>query len=78
MAVDPDSYAVTNAVIALAKGLHIPVVAEGVESAIHKDLLLGAFCDEAQGYFYSIPIPMEGIRDAIYSIEHPEIPMAIV
>jgi diguanylate cyclase (GGDEF)-like protein/PAS domain S-box-containing protein len=70
MAVDPDSHAVTNAVIALAKGLHIPVVAEGVETAVHRDLLLGEGCDEAQGHFYSRPLPMEGMRDAIYAIEH--------
>ncbi len=70
MTVDPDSHAVTNAVIALAKGLRIPVVAEGVETSLHRDLLLLEGCDEAQGYLYSRPLPMEDIRDAIHAIEH--------
>jgi EAL domain-containing protein (putative c-di-GMP-specific phosphodiesterase class I) len=63
---------VTRAVVALAKGLHIPVVAEGVETAAHRDMLLGEGCDEAQGYFYSRPRPMEDICAAILAIEHPE------
>jgi diguanylate cyclase (GGDEF)-like protein/PAS domain S-box-containing protein len=73
MEVDPDSHVVTNAVIALAKGLHIPVVAEGVESDVHRDLLLRQGCDDAQGYFYSKPLPMEDVPDAIHAIEHPEL-----
>jgi diguanylate cyclase (GGDEF)-like protein/PAS domain S-box-containing protein len=72
MELDPDSHAVTRAVVALAKGLHIPVVAEGVETAAHRDMLLGEGCDEAQGYFYSRPRPMEDICAAILAIEHPE------
>jgi EAL domain-containing protein (putative c-di-GMP-specific phosphodiesterase class I) len=70
IAVDPDCHAVTNAVIALAKGLHIPVVAEGVETVAHRDLLLVEGCDEAQGYFYCKPLPLEGLRDAVYAIEN--------
>jgi diguanylate cyclase (GGDEF)-like protein len=70
MTVDPDSRAITNAVIALAKGLRIPVVAEGVETALHRDALLQEGCDDAQGYYYSRPLPMEGICEAIYAIEH--------
>jgi diguanylate cyclase (GGDEF)-like protein len=62
MTLNPASNAVTNAVIALASGLHITVVAEGVESEVHRDLLAAKGCDEAQGYFYSKPIPMVGMR----------------
>jgi diguanylate cyclase (GGDEF)-like protein/PAS domain S-box-containing protein len=70
MDVNADSYAVTHAVIALAKALHIPVVAEGVETAAQRDLLLAENCDEAQGYLYSRPIPIEGLSSVIYVIEH--------
>jgi len=73
MAVNADSYAVTHAVIALARALHIPVVAEGVETAVHRDLLIEEGCDEAQGYFYSRPISMEGMCAAIRAIEHSEV-----
>jgi len=69
MAVNEDSLAVTSAVIALAAGLHITVVAEGVESAIHRDLLSSKGCDEAQGYFYSAPVPIDRMPDLIRGLE---------
>jgi diguanylate cyclase (GGDEF)-like protein len=69
MAVNEDSLAVTSAVIALAAGLHITVVAEGVESVVHRDLLMSRGCDEAQGYFYSAPVPIERMRDLIRGLE---------
>ena len=78
LAADPDSKAVTNAVIALAKGLSIPVVAEGVETAAHRDLLLDEGCHEAQGYFYSRPVAMEDMCAAVFAIEHPGISPAIL
>jgi diguanylate cyclase (GGDEF)-like protein/PAS domain S-box-containing protein len=69
MTLDPHSYAVTKAVIGLAKGLHIDVVAEGVETAVQRDMLLQEGCEEAQGYFYSKPVPMERIVGVIAEIE---------
>jgi diguanylate cyclase (GGDEF)-like protein len=69
MAVNEDSLAVTSAVIALAAGLHITVVAEGVESEAHRDLLASKGCDEAQGYFYSAPVPIERMRELIRGLE---------
>ncbi|HEV7705085.1 MAG TPA: EAL domain-containing protein [Gemmatimonadaceae bacterium] len=76
MTLNPASNAVTNAVIALASGLHIKVVAEGVESAAHRDLLASKGCDEAQGYFYSEPIPMAGMRALIGDIGDSPAPLA--
>jgi diguanylate cyclase (GGDEF)-like protein/PAS domain S-box-containing protein len=69
MTLDEHSYAVTKAVIGLAKGLHIDVVAEGVETAVQRDMLLQEGCEEAQGYFYSKPVPMETIVEVIAAIE---------
>ncbi len=69
MAEDADSYAVTCAIIALAKGLHITVVAEGVETETHRRLLLGEGCDEAQGYLYSQPVPIGELSAVIRAIE---------
>ncbi len=56
MATDPNSCAITRAIIALAHGLKINVVAEGVETAAIRDLLREEGCDDAQGYFYSKPV----------------------
>jgi diguanylate cyclase (GGDEF)-like protein len=69
MTTDPDSSAVTSAVIALARGLNITVVAEGVETAAHRDLLMSQGCDEAQGYFYSKPVAIEEMIGVIRGLE---------
>jgi diguanylate cyclase (GGDEF)-like protein/PAS domain S-box-containing protein len=54
--VDGTSRAVTSAIIALAHSLDIEVIAEGVESEQHVDMLTQMSCDQAQGYFYSRPL----------------------
>jgi diguanylate cyclase (GGDEF)-like protein/PAS domain S-box-containing protein len=69
MTSDADSNAVTAAVIALASGLNITVVAEGVETAAHRDLLHSKGCDEAQGYFYSAPVGIDLIAEIIRTVE---------
>jgi EAL domain-containing protein (putative c-di-GMP-specific phosphodiesterase class I) len=66
---DPNSFAVTRAIIALARGLNINVVAEGVETEEILELLKREGCDEAQGYFYSKPVPMSAIDEAVASME---------
>jgi diguanylate cyclase (GGDEF)-like protein/PAS domain S-box-containing protein len=63
------SNAVTSAVITLAADLNISVVAEGVETAEHRDSLLGKGCTEAQGFFYSRPVPIESLSSVIRRIE---------
>ena len=69
MTTDPDSSAVTMAVIALARGLKIPVIAEGVETAAHRELLASQGCDEAQGYFYSRPVAFNALMNVIETVE---------
>ncbi|GAC1464675.1 MAG: hypothetical protein PVSMB8_17000 [Vulcanimicrobiaceae bacterium] len=66
---DANSSAVTSAIIALAHGLQIPVVAEGVETEAHRELLRLKGCDEGQGYLYAKPVPYARILDVIASIE---------
>jgi len=67
--VDPSSSAVTTAIIALAKGLDIDVVAEGVETAEQRDLLIGRGCQSAQGYFFARPVRLDELPAAIRDIE---------
>jgi predicted signal transduction protein with EAL and GGDEF domain len=48
-----------QAVIALAHGLGIEVVAEGIETIEQLDRLRSLVCDRGQGYFYARPQPPE-------------------
>jgi diguanylate cyclase (GGDEF)-like protein len=72
MTTDPGSRTVTTAVTALASGLNINVVAEGVETPAHRDLLRAMGCDEAQGYLYSRPVAMEHLCEVIRTLEEPQ------
>jgi diguanylate cyclase (GGDEF)-like protein len=53
---DPASRAITNAVITLAADLKIDVIAEGVQTEEHREVLLRHGCDEAQGFLFSEPV----------------------
>ncbi len=52
---DPNGAAIVRATIALAHGLGVPVVAEGVESEEQMRFLKLHQCDIAQGYLYAHP-----------------------
>ena len=54
---DKDDAAITRAVIALGHSLGFKIIAEGVETEAQRDFLRGEGCEEAQGYFYSKPLP---------------------
>ena len=51
------SRAVVQAVINLAHALGLRVVAEGVETAVQRDVLLAMGCDELQGFLFAYPMP---------------------
>jgi len=54
-----DDLAISRAVIAMAHGLRLTVVAEGVETACQMGLLAEHGCDLMQGYYFSRPVPAE-------------------
>lgn len=56
---NPDSAAVTNAIIALAKSLRLSITAEGVETQEQLEYLKMQGCDEGQGYYFSCPVPAD-------------------
>jgi diguanylate cyclase (GGDEF)-like protein/PAS domain S-box-containing protein len=55
---NPQSAAIIRAVIGLAHGLNIPVVAEGVETKEQLAFLRREGCDEVQGYLLGRPAPI--------------------
>jgi diguanylate cyclase (GGDEF)-like protein len=54
--------AIMRATIIMANSLRIPVLAEGVETAGQLEFLRQERCGEAQGYFFSRPLPAADAR----------------
>jgi EAL domain-containing protein (putative c-di-GMP-specific phosphodiesterase class I) len=57
--------AITRAIIAMAHGLSLKVVAEGVERQDQLELLRGERCDEVQGYLISRPIEADALAQVL-------------
>jgi len=55
----PQSAEIVRAVLSLAHALHLPVVAEGVETEAQRAFLEGESCEEMQGYLIGRPEPIE-------------------
>jgi diguanylate cyclase (GGDEF)-like protein/PAS domain S-box-containing protein len=53
----PDETSIVTAVISMGRSLKLRVVAEGVETRGELAFLGAHQCDEAQGYFFSRPVP---------------------
>lgn len=54
-----DNEAIVSAVVALAHGLGMPVIAEGVETEAQRETLVRLGCDSIQGYLVAKPMPAE-------------------
>ena len=50
---------VARAIVTLAHGLELQVVAEGIETQEQADFFLGEHCDLLQGYLFSPPLPAD-------------------
>jgi len=61
----PDDAALVMAIITLAHNLGLKVIAEGVETDEQMNFLRLLRCDEAQGYFFSKPVPAEVFESAL-------------
>lgn len=62
LATAADDREIVSAIISMAHALKLKVVAEGVETREQAHLLRELGCDMAQGYLYSPPVPLEGLR----------------
>jgi EAL domain-containing protein (putative c-di-GMP-specific phosphodiesterase class I) len=56
---DPAAESIVGAVIALAHGLGIEVIAEGIETADQADRLRAMGCDRGQGWLFARAMPAE-------------------
>jgi EAL domain-containing protein (putative c-di-GMP-specific phosphodiesterase class I) len=58
---DADDAAISTAIIAMAHGLKLRVVAEGVETEDQLAFLMAKGCDAVQGYLFSRPLPADAM-----------------
>ena len=69
----PGRHNIVTAVISMGQSLKLRVVAEGVETQEELAFLQAHNCEEAQGYYFSRPVPAQkfaklletGIREAV-------------
>ena len=59
---DEHDIAITTTIIAMARNLHLKVIAEGVETAEQSTLLNTYGCDFLQGSYISKPLPAESLE----------------
>ncbi len=65
---DLDDKAIVAAIISMAKNLGLHTIAEGIETPEQLAYLKEQGCDEAQGYYFSKPVPPEGIEQLFNGI----------
>jgi diguanylate cyclase (GGDEF)-like protein/PAS domain S-box-containing protein len=71
-----ESYVLCEAIIVMAHKLGLKVIAEGVETALQRNLLRDIHCDYAQGFFYSPPVPSDVFEDLLKADSQQNSPQA--
>jgi diguanylate cyclase (GGDEF)-like protein len=69
IAVEQESRAIVGAIVSLAAGLQIAVIAEGVETAAQRDILVAEGCDGAQGFLFARPVAAGRVGALIRRLE---------
>jgi len=59
---DGSDVAIVNAIVQLARAMHLRVIAEGVETEPQRRFLLDAGCHEFQGFLYSAALDVEAFE----------------
>ena len=70
--VDASDVAITETIIAMSRNLNLKVVAEGVETRDQARFLEQGGCDEMQGFYFSKPLPAEGLAAYLRQEQAPE------
>ncbi len=75
---DPNDYSIIDGVISLANSFHRQVIAEGVETSQHGEILILMGCDQGQGYVIAHPMPAEQLTQWLekYSVNQQWIVLA--
>jgi diguanylate cyclase len=67
---DVNDHAIVKTIILMAHSLKLQVIAEGVETNDQVAFLLQQMCTEAQGYFFSKPIPVKEFESIFFLLEN--------
>jgi EAL domain-containing protein (putative c-di-GMP-specific phosphodiesterase class I) len=67
---DANDLAIVNGVIGLARAFCRQVVAEGVETTAHRDVLVSIGCDVAQGFGIARPMPAKDFPAWVQQWQH--------
>ncbi|HTJ97257.1 MAG TPA: bifunctional diguanylate cyclase/phosphodiesterase, partial [Rhodocyclaceae bacterium] len=62
---------IVGTIIQMAKGLHLRVIAEGVETSEQAAMLLQHGCDEGQGYLFARPLPPAELERFLLQKQNP-------
>ena len=65
--IDNNDAAIVKAIIVMAKGLGLDLIAEGVETYQHLGFLYSHGCFYYQGYYFSKPLPADEFQQFFYS-----------
>ena len=64
---------IVTAIISLARGLHMPVAASGIETEEQFNLLRNFGCDRVQGFLFARPMTADAMTDYLRAGEFPKI-----
>ncbi len=67
--VNPGAARLVETIIAMAHGLEMLVIAEGVETEDQRDFLRARGCDQAQGYLFARPLPPDQLTKVLAGLE---------
>jgi len=56
-----DAGAIVEAIVNMARGLRVKVVAEGIETVAHAERLIALGCATGQGFLYARPVPPDEV-----------------
>jgi EAL domain-containing protein (putative c-di-GMP-specific phosphodiesterase class I) len=56
---------IISAIVGIARGFDLHLVAEGVESPLQRDILRTLGCDEMQGYLFGQPLEADAAEDML-------------
>jgi EAL domain-containing protein (putative c-di-GMP-specific phosphodiesterase class I) len=59
IAIHPNAGVIVGAIISMAKGMNLDIIAEGVEEETQLEVLTKLGCDQMQGFYFGKPVPAD-------------------